>query len=289
MRSGSATARCSSRPVAPAVQRQAHPAVGVGRRRRRRHDAARDGTARRSGEKRRKSDGTNSTLAPESRQEPLGRPEEAGEEAHAGLGEQRVEVDQQRAEHLELLEVVALAERVQERPGWPGPSGTPMPVTRADRGDGVGDGASAASASGAVEDLVDVRDGAEVAFTGPHRERSSRGSAPRAPRRGAAAPSCRRRRGRATKRRGDSSRRRSPTAGRSPVSATNRPSPLRKACVNNAMTSSGGPRVRTTARSLSFSWASSTHRDLGLTRTTVRSSRAGIRATAGWVVARWSI
>ena len=84
------------------------------------------------GEKRRKSDGTNSTSAPESRQEPLGRPEEPGEQVHPGLGEQRVEVDEERAEHLEVLEVVALAERVQEGGRLAGPERDAQRVGGAD-------------------------------------------------------------------------------------------------------------------------------------------------------------
>ena len=48
-------------------------------------------------------------------EDPLGRPEETADVAHARLGEERVEVEQQRAEHVEVFPVVAFTERVQQR------------------------------------------------------------------------------------------------------------------------------------------------------------------------------
>ena len=65
-------------------------------------------------------------------QEPLGRPEEAGEQVDPGLGEQREEIDEQRAEHLEALEVVAFTERVKESGRLTGPERDREPVVGPD-------------------------------------------------------------------------------------------------------------------------------------------------------------
>ena len=131
-------------------------------------------------------------------QEPFGRAVEAGEQADAGLREQRVEVGEQRAEHLELLEVVALAERVQEGAGLarserdrqavPGPHGRDRGVHRGDRH----------ALPHRVEDVPDGRDRAEVPCARPDREPRRRARAARAPRRAGGAPSGRRRRGRSS-------------------------------------------------------------------------------------------
>ena len=115
MRSGSAAA-CMLGDRRTRVQREAHAPVGVGGSGDR-HDPGVETLE--SGMKRRKSAGMNSTGLP-SRQEPLGGPEEAAQVAHAGLGEHRVEVEQQRAEDGQVLAVVAVAEGVEERRGLTG-------------------------------------------------------------------------------------------------------------------------------------------------------------------------
>ena len=79
---------------------------------------------------RRKSAGTNSMSRAAVDQDPLGGPEEAADIAHARLGEQRVEVEEQRAEHVEVFPVVAFTERVQQRRRLTRPQRDPEGVTR---------------------------------------------------------------------------------------------------------------------------------------------------------------
>ena len=100
------------------VQRQAQESVVVGRRGRRRHDPRRellrdrDESAEVGGDE----------LHPRARvaHRPFRGAEEAAAQTDAGLGEHDVEVEEQRAEHLERLPVVAPAERVQEPAGYAG-------------------------------------------------------------------------------------------------------------------------------------------------------------------------
>ena len=100
-------------------------------------------------EKRRKSAGTNSTRAPLSTRKRSAGPKKPERYRTPGSREDLVEVDEQRAEHRELGEVVAVAERVQER----------ARLARAERDgervDGCGP-AAAASAGGSVRGAMRV-------------------------------------------------------------------------------------------------------------------------------------
>ena len=136
-RSGSAPARCSSSTVAPACSERLQVPVGVGRRGDGGHHPGR--MRSRIGAKRGSRAGTNSMSAPASTQEPLGRAEEPAEVADARLREHLVEVDEQRAEDLEVLPVVARRERVQERAGLAGAERDPDVVGCPDPGDRVVD------------------------------------------------------------------------------------------------------------------------------------------------------
>ena len=116
-RSGSAPAACSSSTNAPACTlRLTHPSTGIAaevaidprlevvQHRLEAAEVGRHEVDRRAG------------VA----QEPLGRTEEAAAVVHPRAHEQLVQVGEQRAEHLEVLEVVALAERVEEASGHAG-------------------------------------------------------------------------------------------------------------------------------------------------------------------------
>ena len=125
-RSGSSAARCISRTVAPACSdRLIHPSgSGI---------ATADATTRgrellgdRDEPPEVGGDELDARAAVE--QDALGRSEEAADVPHARLREQRVEVEQQRAEHVEVLPVVACTERVQERRGLSRPQRHPEGV-----------------------------------------------------------------------------------------------------------------------------------------------------------------
>ena len=127
-RSGSAATRCISATVAPACsERLIHPSgSGI---------ATAEATTRGANcsaivTNRRKSAGTNSTPRAAVDQDPLGGPEETADIAHARLGEERIEVEEQRAEHVEVFPVVAFTERVQQRRRLTRPQRHPEGVTR---------------------------------------------------------------------------------------------------------------------------------------------------------------
>ncbi len=97
------------------VQRQAHVAVRIGRRRGRRHQARRElfGHCREPPEV----GGQVLDVRAVFDQQTLRRSEEATEVAHARLREQRIQIEQEPAEHFELDPVVAPTERVQQGGG----------------------------------------------------------------------------------------------------------------------------------------------------------------------------
>jgi hypothetical protein len=105
-------------PGRPRVERQAHPPVPVRRGDRSREDARveRLDDGGEAAEVGRDELDRGADVA----EQPLGRAEEPGEQPDARLGEERIQVDEQRAEDVELLEVVALAERVEELGGLAG-------------------------------------------------------------------------------------------------------------------------------------------------------------------------
>ena len=126
------------RPRRPRVERQVHPAVPVGRCRLRDHDARRE-----LGQDRRHlAEGARHELDPVARrvQQPFRRAEEAAAVAHAGSGEDLVEVEAQRTAELEVLPLLDRTECRQERVGIGGPEPESDGVGRPDEGDGLLDG-----------------------------------------------------------------------------------------------------------------------------------------------------
>ena len=118
------------------VQREAQVAVGVDRRRRGRDDARCDPL----GDEREATEVGRHELDVGTRreQEPLGRAHEAGAQLHPRLGEHRVQVDEERAVDDEILPVVALPQRVQERRGLARTERDPEGVPRPDQRRGLG-------------------------------------------------------------------------------------------------------------------------------------------------------
>ena len=136
-RSGSAPARCSSRQRAAGVQREAAPAVGVGRRGDRGHHPRR-AAARAAASKRRKSAGAKLMLAPWSRSSRSIGPKKPRQVVDVRVVEHLAyQASEQRAVDAQVLPVVALAERLQERGRLAGAERDPERVGRLEQGGGL--------------------------------------------------------------------------------------------------------------------------------------------------------
>ena len=121
------------------VQREAHPAVGVGRRRAGCDDARCELLG--DGHEPAEVGGHELDAGAAVDEHPLGRPEEAADVADSGPAEQGVEVEQQRTEDVEVLPVVALPQRVQERRRVAGTERDPEGVAWAEQRDRLREGA----------------------------------------------------------------------------------------------------------------------------------------------------